>query len=164
MSEYERFSIATPDTLSKSERIQFLKQEQKTINEVIVRLNSCWTDDMPPLKEKTNGWLNEEIQFIKSGTSALTNPNIITENCDKIYTSLSVAKLALLIRLSVVDKIIINRTAAPMLRVVTKVFTSLQKDSISFGSLETKFHAPDKATINATRDMIFKWIDILGKL
>ena len=53
---------------------------------------------MPPLKEKTNGWLNEEIQFIKSGTSALTNSNIITENCDKIYTSLSVAKLALLIK------------------------------------------------------------------
>lgn len=83
MSEYERFSIPTPDTLSKSERIQFLKQEQKTINQVIVRLNSCWTDDMPPLKEKINGWLNEEIQFIESGTSALTNPNIITENCEK---------------------------------------------------------------------------------
>ena len=154
MSEYERFSIPTHDTLSKSERIQFLKQEQKTINQVIVRLNSCWTDDMPPLKEKTNGWLNEEIEFIKSGTSALTNPNIITENCDKIYTSLSVAKLALLIRLLVVDKIIINRTAAPMLRLVTKVFS--QKERISLNSLETKFHAPDKATINATRDMIFK--------
>ena len=83
MSEYERFSIPTHDTLSKSERIQFLKQEQKTINQVIVRLNSCWTDDMPPLKEKINGWLNEEIQFIESGTSALTNPNIITENCEK---------------------------------------------------------------------------------
>ena len=162
MSAYERFSIPNHDTLSKSERIQFLKQEQKTIDQVIVKLNSCWTDDMPPLKKKINGWLNEEIQFIKSGTSALTNPNIITENCDKIYTSLSVAKLALLIRLLVVDKIVINRTAAPMLRVVTKVFTSLQKDSISFGNLETKFHTPDKATINATRDMIFKWIDILG--
>ena len=134
----------------------------KTINQVIVRLNSCWTDDMPPLKEKTNGWLNEEIEFIKSGTSALTNPNIITENCDKIYTSLSVTKLALLIRLLVVDKIIINRTAAPMLRLVTKVFS--QNELISLNSQETKFHAPDKATINATRDMIFKWIDILGKL
>ena len=117
---------------------------------------------MPPLKEQTNGWLNEEIEFIKSGTSALTNPNIITENCDKIYTPLSVTKLALLIRLLVVDKIIINRTAAPMLRLVTKVFS--QKERISLNSLETKFHAPDKATINATRDMIFKWIDILDKL
>ena len=164
MSAYERFSIPTPDTLSKSERIQFLKQEQKTINQVIVRLNSCWTDDMPPLKEKTNGWLNEEIQFIKSGTNALTNPNIITANCDKIYTSLSVAKLALLIRLMVVDEIIINITAVPMLRVVTKVFTSSQKERISFNSLETKFHAPDKATINAARDIIFKGINILGKL
>ena len=162
MSEYQRFSIPAPDTLSKIERIQFLKQELKTINQVIVRLNSCWTDTMPPLKEKTNGWLNEEIQFIKSGTSALTNPNIITANCDKIYTSLSVAKLTLLIRLLVVDKIIINRTSTPMLRLVTKVFS--QKERISLNSLKTKFHVPDKATINPTRDMIFKWIDILDKL
>jgi len=51
-----------------------------------------------------------------------------------------------------------------MHRVVTKVFTSLQKDSISFNSLQTKFHALDKATINAAGDIIFKGINILGKL
>jgi hypothetical protein len=53
--------------------------------------------------------------------------------------SSSVAKLALLIRIQVIDKIVINRAAAPMLRIVAKVFTSLQKVEISFGSLETKY-------------------------
>jgi hypothetical protein len=51
-----------------------------------------------------------------------------------------------------------------MLRVISKMVTTLQKDEISFGSLETKYHAPDKATITAVRDMLFKWINILGKL
>jgi hypothetical protein len=45
-----------------------------------------------------------------------------------------------------------------------KIFTTLQKEDISFGSLETKYHAPDKTTINAVRDILFKWINILGKL
>ena len=53
---------------------------------------------------------------------------------------------------------------APMHRVAAKIFTTLQKDDISFGSLETKYHAPDKTTINAVKDMLFKWINILGKL
>ncbi len=51
-----------------------------------------------------------------------------------------------------------------MLRVISKMVTTLQKDEISFGSLETKYHAPDKATIASVRDMLFKWINILGKL
>ena len=83
---------------------------------------------------------------------------------NKINTSLSVAKLAVIIRLLVIDKIIINRAVSPMLRVVAKVFTTLQKDEISSGSLETKYHAPDKVTIIAVRDMLFKWINILTKL
>ena len=57
-----------------------------------------------------------------------------------------------------------NSYIAPMLSVAAKIFTILQKDDISFGSLETKYHAPDKATINAVKDMLFKWINILGKL
>jgi hypothetical protein len=51
-----------------------------------------------------------------------------------------------------------------MLRLAAKIFTTLQKEDISFGSLETKYHAPDKTTINAVRDILFKWINILGKL
>lgn len=86
----------------------------------------------------------------------------ITDNTggeEKIHSSLSVAKLAVLIRVLVLDKIIINRTVAPMLRVVAKLFTSLQKETISFGSLESKYHTPDKATINAVREIMFKYLE-----
>jgi len=164
MAEYERFAALTPDSLSKNERIRLLKQEQKTINQVTVKLNCYWNASMSSLKEQLNGWLNEEIQFIETGTSAMLNQNGAMENTDKIQTSLSVAKLALIIRLLVIDKVIINRQVAPALRTVAKVFTTLQKDEISFGSLETKYHAPEKANITMVRDMLFKWINILGKL
>lgn len=103
------------------------------------------------------------MRFLESGYYN-SLPEQDTGYAEKIHTSLSVAKLALIIRLLVVDKIIINRTVAPMLRIVAKLFTTLQKDEISFASVETKFHAPDKATISSVRDMLFKWIGILDKL
>ena len=64
-------------------------------------------------------------------------------------------------QVTVVDSI---QLEAPKTSAISKMVTTLQKDEISFGSLETKYHAPDKATITAVRDMLFKWINILGKL
>ena len=119
---------------------------------------------MPCLREQINGWINEEIRFLENEFIPERIEKNKAENESKINTSLSVAKLAILIRLLVIDKIIINRTVAPMLRIVAKMFTTLQREEISFGSLEAKYHAPDKATINAVRDMLFKWINILNKL
>jgi hypothetical protein len=119
---------------------------------------------MPSLKEQVNGWIDEEVKFLENGNLIEKIENGVAENEHKINTSLSVAKLALLIKLLVVDKIIINRTVAPMLRIIAKLFTTLQREDISFGSMETKYHAPDKATISAVRDMLFKWINILNKL
>ncbi len=72
---------------------------------------------MPPLKEQVNSWIEEEIKFLQ--TEPTFSPLVKTEKVadDKIQTSLSVSKLALLIRLMVIDKIIINRVVAHILRI-----------------------------------------------
>ena len=162
--EYERLQQILTNLQCTKQKITALKFEQKNINQLPVKLNCSYTDGMLSLKERMNGWITEEVRFLESGHCHLTIDGKTKENEDKIHTSLSVAKLALLIRLLVIDKIIINRAVAPMLRVAARLFTTLQKDDISFGSLETKYHAPDKATINAVKDMLFKWINIVSKL
>lgn len=153
------FYIATAKT-----KIAVLKREQKVINQLAVRIDQRYCDYLPNIKERLNDWIGEELKFLEGGYHALTEDEVEAAMEGKIHTSLSVAKLAVIIRLLVIDKIIINRTVAPMLRIVAKVFTTLQKDEVSFGSLENKYHAPDKVTINAVRDMLFKWINVLGKL
>ena len=162
--EYERLQQLTNNLATKKEKITLLRFEQKNINQLSAKLNCSFTINMPSLKEQVNGWIDEEVKFLENGNLIEKTENGIGENENKIHTSLSVAKLALLIRLLVIDKIIINRTVAQMLRIVAKIFTTLQREEISFGSLETKYHAPDKATVNALRDMLFKWINILNKL
>jgi len=162
--EYEWLKELTAELPTNQEKIAALRFEQKKINQLPLKPNCCYNPNMPSLKEQINGWINEEVKFLENVQLPEKVADKLNENENKIHTSLSVAKLAVLLRLLVIDKIIINRTVAPMLRVAAKIFTTLQKDDISFGSLETKYHAPDKATINAVKDMLFKWINILGKL
>ena len=54
---------------------------------------------MPSLKDQVNGWINEEVRFIESGQYQAAIQGNMPENLDKIHTSLSVAKLAVIIRL-----------------------------------------------------------------
>ena len=162
--EYEWLKELTAELPTNLEKVAALRFEQKKINQLPLKPNCCYNPNMPSLKEQINGWIDEEVKFLENVQLPEKVGEKLNENVDKIHTSLSVAKLAVLLRLLVIDKIIINRTVAPMLRVAAKIFTTLQKDDISFGSLETKYHAPDKATINAVKDLLFKWINILGKL
>ncbi len=164
LNEYERLNKACSLLPSIKEKIAFLSYELKKVNQFFCIPRNGFLQNLPSVKEQIGNWIIEEIRFLEKGTLPVEYTNSLSEPDSKIHTSLSVAKLAVIIRLLVIDKIIINRTVAPMLRIVTKTFSTLQKDDISIGSLETKYHAPDKTTINAVRDMLFKWINILGRL
>lgn len=164
INEYERLNKACGQLHSIKEKIGLLSYELKKVNQFFCTPKNGFLQFLPSVKEQVGNWIIEEIRFLEKGTLPIEYASTLSESDNKIHTSLSVAKLAVIIRLLVVDKIIINRTIAPMLRIVTKTFSTLQKDDISIGSLETKYHAPDKATINAVKDMLFKWINILGKL
>lgn len=162
--EITRLLELTAHAENKKHKIALLKWEQKLINQYRVKMHISYDDSMASLQDQLNRWINEEVKYLESDYTHLKVGSSISDYADKIQTSLSVAKLAVIIRLLVIDKIIINRSVAPMLRIVSKVFSTLQKDDVSFGSLEAKYHAPDKTTIAAVRDMLFKWINILGKL
>ena len=164
LNEYERLNKACGQLHSIKEKIALLSYELKKVNQFFSTPKSGFLQFVPSVKEQVGNWIIEEIRFLEKGTLPIEYANTLSESDNKIHTSLSVAKLAVIIRLLVVDKIIINRTVAPMLRIVGRTFSTLQKDDISVGSLETKYHAPDKATINAVKDMLFKWINILSKL
>lgn len=162
--EFDRLVEVIAQLPTKSEKINALRAELKTINQLPAKVNYCFDEDMPSLREQVTTWIEEEIKYCEAGhfIQTTTGNNADVEN--KIQTTLSVAKLSLLVRLLVVDKIIINRTVAPMLRTVAKTFTTLQREEISFGSLETKYHAPDKATIAVMKEILQKWVVLLGKL
>ena len=149
---------------TNQDAISFLQTEQIRIAHLKIKPGMSFDNHQPSVKKQLADWINEEIKQLELKNRKATNKDLVIDPESKIQTSLSVAKLAVLIRSLVVDKIIINKSVAPMLRTVTKLFTTLQKDEISFGSLETKYHAPDKTTLNTMKEMMQKWVGILGKL
>ena len=161
---YDKLEALIEHLTTKKEKIAALKFEQKNINQFRTKLNSSLSATMPSIKEQVNQWIEEEIKFLEAEPANETPSKGENEPEDKIHTSLSVAKLALLIRLMVIDKIITNRVVAQALRVIVRMVSTLQKENIAFGSLETKYHNPDKGTISAVKDMLFRWINILNKL
>ena len=161
---YQNFTALTEHLATRREKIAALRFEQKTINQLRTKLNTILNSNMPSLKEQVNQWIEEEIKFLESDITNAAITKTENETDDKIHTSLSVAKLALLLRLMVIEKVIVNRVVAQVLRITARTVTTLQAENIAFGSLETKYHNPDRGTISAVKDMLFRWINILNKL
>lgn len=149
---------------SIDENIALLKTEQFRIAQLKDRPGVGYELNQPAVKKQLTDWVIEKIRNEELTNLKRKDKDLQIAPESKIQTSLSVAKLAVLIRLLVADKIIINKSVAPMLRTIAKLFTTLQKDDISFGSMETKYHAPDKATLNIMKEMLQKWAVIAGKL
>ena len=161
---YQNLTSLTESLATRREKIAALRFEQKTINQLRTKMNTILNSNMPSIKEQVNQWIEEEIKFLEADITNETITKTENELEDKIHTSLSVAKLALLLRLMIIDKIIVNRVVAQVLRITVRTITTLQTENIAFGSLETKYHNPDRGTINAVKDMLFRWINILNKL
>lgn len=151
-------------TGTNNEKIAILRYEQKNMNQSRTKLNFCYSQDMPSLKDQVNSWVEEEIKYLQA---ELNLPSVIKkedERENKIQTSLSVSRLALLIRLMVIDKVITNRILAQVLRTVIKTVATAHSENISLGSFQSKYHQPDKGTVVAVKDLLFRWINILNEL
>lgn len=149
---------------SLNENLAMLRTEQMRISHLRIKPDISFEITQPCIRKQLNGWIINEAKQLELSSLKKSGKDLQLDPEAKIQTSLSVAKLAVLIRLMVVDKIIINKSVAPMLRSAAKIFSTLQKDEISFGSLETKYHAPDKATLNIMKEMLQKWVVLIGKL
>lgn len=55
--EYARLQQFIENIASRKEKITTLRFEQKTINQLPVKVNGCYSKFMPSLKEQINGWI-----------------------------------------------------------------------------------------------------------
>ena len=102
--EYEWQKELTAEPPTEQDKIDTLRFEQKNINQLPLNPNYCYNTNMPSLKEQINGQINEEIKFLENVQLPEKVADKLNENEDKIHTSLSVAKLAVLLCLLVIDK------------------------------------------------------------
>jgi hypothetical protein len=163
-SEKEKIRKKSNDFPTGKEKFQFCQNEINRISIIKIKPQIAYNISAESIKKQLLDWLKEEIKQLETEQNKVNLKDAMIDTENKIQTTLSVAKLAVLLRLMTVDKIIINQPITAALRTASKVFSTLQKDEISFGSLETKYHAPDKSTITNVKEMLTKWVKLTDKL
>ena len=82
------------------------------------------------------------------------------EKTEPVFTSLSVAQLAFLIKLLVDTGIINNKNQTELLKTISKTICTHRNEAISADSLRNKYYNVDKNTTDAVKNML---IDMVNK-
>lgn len=152
------------DEESVQEKLRILKYQLKEIKQVIVRQDYALNINHPSLKDQILNWLNEEISFYQTEQAvviAMPNTNV---SDTKIHTSLSVPQLALLFRLMKEEQLITNANQSELLKVVSGCFTTVHKESFSYGHLHGKYYKIEAHTKRTVYDMLIRLLHLSRKI
>jgi hypothetical protein len=167
--ELTAYLINELDTLVADEesvqgKLRILKYQLKEINQVTIKPEYALHNDYSSLKKQIINWLNEEILFYQAEHAvviAMPNP-IISDT--KIHTSLSVPQLALLFRLLKEEQLITNTNQSELLKVVSGCFTTMHKESFSYGHLHGKYYKIEQHTKRTVYDMLIRLLHLSRKI
>ena len=168
-SELMAYLINELDTLVADEesvqgKLRILKYQLKEINQVTTKPEHALHNDYSSLKEQIINWLNEEISFYQTEQAVvIAIPNPIVSDT-KIHTSLSVPQLALLFRLLKEEQLITNTNQSELLKVVSGCFTTMHKESFSYGHLHGKYYKIEQHTKRTVYDMLIRLLHLSRKI
>jgi hypothetical protein len=167
--ELTAYLINELDTLVADEesvqgKLRILKYQLKEINQVTIKPEYALHNDYSSLKKQIINWLNEEILFYQTEQAVvIAMPNPVVSDT-KIHTSLSVPQLALLFRLLKEEQLITNTNQSELLKVVSGCFTTMHKESFSYGHLHGKYYKIEQHTKRTVYDMLIRLLHLSRKI
>jgi hypothetical protein len=144
--------------LTQNENISQLTDQLKKINLLVMKPGAALYQHKPSTKERIQGWLLEEINFIQVQQTLFIRPAPMEKDAEdfRINTSLSVQQLALWIRAAKDTGMIINKNHTALLRTMARIFTTPHSEKISPESLRIKSYINEKSAQNALKDLLMK--------
>jgi len=141
--------------LDKVAAIQLLEMEKGAI---VHRLhdNLIYDKAWPGITEMLSAFLNEEIQKINALSSLV--PYDRQAPVTKLNLDLSVAHLALLIKLFFEENFLKNNTLTSVFKFVSRNYSTKRQLNISPASLSKEFYSVNQVTAAVVRDMLQKMI------
>lgn len=162
------FTTEWTEELYKEDRLQeklrMLKFHSKETRQLLEKKGWSLNPDEISLKELLLLWLNEEAAYYEAEQSSLLTEQDSPETDAKIHTSMSVPQLALLFRLLKADNQITNSNQSDLLKIVTNSFTTLKKESFSYGHLHGKYYKIDAHTRRTVYDMLMRLLHLSRKV
>ena len=136
-------------------------------NQLQLKSGLVFKPGLPSIKDQIGSWICEELYFLEKRQRLLYQaPSQKTEdqvNEPKVQTSLSVAHLALAVKLLIESKVITNKNSSELLRMVARNFKTDRQELISEDSLRNKSYNFESATVNRLKDEIIGLMNLVRK-
>jgi len=130
----------------------------KKINQLPVGASPGFENTRPPIRELICTWLNEELIFMeKQQQMAGVISGIPAEmsfSGKKVQTTLPVSHLSLAVRLLLDTGVIRSRNTTDILRLVSRSFSTGEREDISEGSLRNKVYNVESAAVKGVKSLI----------
>ena len=147
------------------EKIDYYSLQMKMINQVQREPGIALRPSAPSILDQIGSWISEELYFLEkrclSGSTLTTGKNDELAGTEKIQTSLSVAHLSLGVKLLMDAGVIINDNATEMMRIVSRNFSTVKKESISEDSLRNKAYNVESGTVEGMKEVIIKLMNLV---
>ncbi len=144
------------------EKLEILYYYQKSCKQSLVQRNISFQSENLNFDHRILGWIKEEIAYLEKKPS-LTTPDLAPIE-EKIKTTLSVAQLALLVRLFREVEIFPEQNQNNIFRRLSAILSSTNQEAISDVSLRGKFYQHDRHTISVLKDKVIAMLNYLNKV
>ncbi len=149
------------------DQIEFYSLKIKLINQLQLKSGLVFKPGLPSIKDQIGTWICEELYFLEKRQRLLyqspLQKNEDPANEPKVQTSLSVAHLALAVKLLVESKVITNKNSSELLRMVARNFKTDRQELISEDSLRNKSYSFESATVDRLKDEIIGLMNLVRK-
>ncbi len=119
---------------------------------------------LAPLREQIIAPIKASYQYLH-GRAHITNGALVEQkrqNGIKIKTALSVTQLAVFLKLFIKRGLIINGSQIEVIRFIAEHYTSMKAEEISEESLRSKFHNTEVSAIDAVKEMLIEFMNLLN--
>lgn len=168
LTYHAHFITALIDTSSsRSEKIEKLSFVLKKINQAQVNPGMRYYPAGASLKDQLNSYINEEIEYQEKlqqlNSAPGERPNNPFSSGFRLKFDASVSQLAYLLRILFETKIIVNKNLTQVLQFFARYTETQQSDSVSFGSLRSKFYTMETGARDSVRNMLVLMIEYIDR-
>jgi hypothetical protein len=156
---YQEDIIRKKIILEIADQLPMLKKQLLVLKTMPVILTMSYDRDILPINVLLEKWLNE---YIKEEHLHLDLLEMNFSN--KIELKLTVAQLALLIRLLYEEGVFAMKNIAGLLRFFSRHFMSKKQEHISYGSMNKLYYSGDQFTGYAVRELLLRMVAKINKM
>jgi hypothetical protein len=160
-------SALLDNTETRTEKIEKLSLILKNINQAQVKPGIGYNLHASSLKNQLNEYISVEIEYHER-LQQLTNrpPEPPSDNLlsgFKLKFEASVSQLAYILKVLIDTKIILNNNLSQVLHFLVRFVITKRSESISYGSIRSKFYNVETGTKESVRTMLASMIQYIDK-